>query len=102
MEEATTYFVGVYWDINTRIWRASYKCAKGPTHVKVPGNYPTNQRAARARFEYIRAEGLQQFNDMDALDDATDLMVPRKKRGASSVVDGSESRSGRVRKATKR
>ena len=51
---------------------------------------------------------------MDVRDDATGLMVPRERKKppkkkkrppppeASVVVDGSESRSGRVRKATKR
>ena len=105
---ATTYFVGVYWDKNPRSlsWRASYKRGKGPLHkfLKVPGNYPTNQRAARARYDYIRGEGLQQFNDMDALDDATDLMVPRekkppKKRPREPVAAAPTRQSSRVRKA---
>ena len=110
--DATTYFVGVYWDISGRFWRAAYKCGKKTIYV--PGTYPTNQRAARARYDCIRAEDLEQFNDMDARDDATDLMVPREKKKrpvpperkkhgrVPFVVVGSESRSGRVRKATKR
>ena len=103
---ATTYFVGVYWDKNPRSlsWRASYKRGKGPLHkfLKVPGQYPTNQRAARARYEYIRAEGLQQFNDMDALDDATDLMVPREKKPPKKrpVAAAPTRQSSRARKVS--
>jgi len=81
---ATTYFVGVHWDISKRFWKACYKRWKGPlsgpNYGHVPGTYPTNQRTARARYDCIQAKGLQQFNDMDALDDATDLMVPREKK----------------------
>ena len=112
---ATTYFVGVYWDIGHRYWTAKYKRGKELKYLHVPGVYPTNQRAARARYDCIRAKDLERFNDMDARDDATDLMVPREKkkrpvpperkkhgRVPFVVVKGSESRSGRVRKATKR
>ena len=100
--DATTYFVGVYWDISGRFWRAAYKCGKKTIYV--PGTYPTNQRAARARYDCIRAEDLERFNDMDARDDATDLMVPRekkppKKRPREPVAAAPTRQSSRVRKA---
>ena len=63
------------------------------------------QRAAHARYDCIRAEGLQQFNDMDALDAATDLMVPREKKPpkkrprAEPVAAAPTRQSSRARKA---
>ena len=84
------------------------------------GSYPTDELAARARHKHICDEGLKQFNTMDVLDDATDLMVSsgkcrqkrerkkppeRKKRpppATFAVVDGSTSKRGRMRMATKR
>ena len=66
-----------------------------------------------ARYHHICDKGFEQFNMMDVRDDATGLMVPRERKKPRehkkrpppptfAVVDGSESRSGRVRKATKR
>ena len=51
------------------------------------GSYPTDELAARARHKHICDEGLEQFNTMDVLDDATDLMVPREKRRREEPVD---------------
>ena len=101
-EGATTGFVGVYWDISHLCWTASYKRGKERKYLHVPGIYPTNQRAARARYECIIAEGLEQFNDMDALDDATDLMVPREKKPPKKrpVAAAPTRQSSRARKVS--
>ena len=108
-EGATTGFVGVSWDISKQIWKACYKRGKGrlrgPNYGHVPGTYPTNQRAARARHKHICDEGLEQFNEMDALDDATDLMVPRekkppKKRPLEPVAAAPTRQSSRARKVS--
>ena len=109
-------FVNVSWDTRSGLWKAEYGFAKATRKVRnqrTLGYYPTDELAARARHKHIIREGLEQFNTMDVLDDATDLMVPRERKkppkkkkrpppATFDVVDGSESRSGRVRKATKR
>ena len=56
-------------------------------------------KAPRARYKCIIAGGFQQFNDMDALDEATDLMVPREKKCVAVVP---REKSTRVRKAISR
>ena len=108
-------FTGVSWESGLGLWRAEYNYAKpggptreGPRPRRHLGYYDTEQLAARARHKHICGESLQAFNLMDAWDDAAGVMVPlhKKKRPrpepSFTVVDGSESRSGRVRKATKR
>ena len=99
---ATTHFICVQWDSVQRFWKATYWRGKEKKHV--PGTYPTNQRAARARYECIIAEDLEQFNDMDALDEATDLMVPRekKRRREEPVAAAPTRQSSRVRRAVSR
>ena len=46
---------------------------------KYLGSYATDQLGPRARYDHIRDKGLEQFNTMDVLDTATDLMVPRER-----------------------
>ena len=75
---STMGYVGVYWDRSTRVWKAEYKPAK-KARKKYLGSYATDQLAARARYDHIRDKGLEQFNTMDVLDTATDLMVPRER-----------------------
>ena len=75
---STMGYVGVYWDRSTRVWKAEYKPAK-EARKKYLGSYATDQLAARARYDHIRDKGLEQFNTMDVLDTATDLMVPRER-----------------------
>jgi len=75
-------FVGVSWDLGKGLWKAEYKTAKatpGSRNRRTLGRYATEQIAARVRHKHICREGLEQFNTMDVLDDATGLMVPREK-----------------------
>ena len=106
-------FVGVSWTERYRKWNAEYKYGQGKRAVRRLGTYPTDELAARARHKHICDEGLEQFNTMDVLDDATDLMVPRERKkppkkkkrpppATFAVVDGSTSKRGRMRMATKR
>jgi len=101
-------FVGVSWAKREKTWNAEYKYGQGKRAVRRLCTYPTDELAARARHKHICDEGLEQFNTMDVLDDATNLMVPlhKKKRprpaASFAVVDGSTRRSGRMRKASKR
>ena len=95
---------------------AEYKTAKqtrGSRNRRTLGRYATEQIAARARHKRICDEGFEQFNTMDVLDDATDLMVPRERKkppekkkrpppAPFAVGDGSTSKRGRMRTATKR
>ncbi len=112
VEGAPRPFVGVSWDERRGLWRAEYNYAKATRGEARPrrqlGEYATEQLAARARHKHICGESLQAFNLMDAWDDAAGVMVPlhKKKRPrpepSFAVVDGSESKRGRVRKAAKR
>jgi len=77
VEVSTMGYAGVYWN-RKRLWNAFYKPAKG-ARPKFLGSYATDQLAARARYDYIRDKKLEHFNEMDAPDPATDLMVPREK-----------------------
>ena len=107
-------FVGVSWAKREKTWNAEYKYGQGKRDVRFLGHYPTNELAARTRYDHIIDKGLERFNKMDVPDGATGLMVPRERKKppkkkkrppppeASVVVDGSKSRSGRPRKATKR
>ena len=88
---------------------AEYKYAKRRRASRTLGRYATEQIAARARHKRICDEGFEQFNTMDVLDDATDLMVPRekkppkkrppKKRPLEPVAAAPTRQSSRVRKA---
>ena len=75
---STMGYVGVYWKPRHHKWTAVYKPAKATPVVHL-GSYATDQLAARARYDHIRDKGLEQFNEMDAPDPATDLMVPRER-----------------------
>ena len=113
---STKHFVNVSFETGPGLWKAEYNDEKPSRERRTRrtlGYYATAQLAARARHKHICDEGFEQFNTMDVLDDATDLMVPRERKkppkkkkrpppATFDVVDGSESRSGRVRKATKR
>ena len=95
------------------LWRALYNDGIGK-RAKFLGYYATDEIAARTRYDHIIDKGLERFNKMDVPDDATGLMVPRERKTppkkkkrppppeAPVVVDGSESRSVRVRKTAKR
>ena len=76
---STMGYAGVYSRGLNRGWHAYYKPAK-EARRKYLGAYATDQLAARARYDHIRDKGLEQFNEMDAPDPATDLMVPREKK----------------------
>ena len=75
---STMGYAGVYSRGLNRGWHAYYKPAK-EARRKYLGAYATDQLAARARYDHIRDKGLEQFNEMDAPDPATDLMVPRER-----------------------
>jgi hypothetical protein len=110
-------FAGVCWDSRNGLWMARYKTAeqtRGSRNRRTLGRYATEQIAARARHKRICDEGFEQFNTMDVLDDATDLMVPRekkppkkrppkkrppKKRPLEPVAAAPTRQSSRVRKA---
>ena len=100
------------WWTSRGLWRALYNDGIGK-RAKFLGYYATDEIAARTRYDHIIDKGLERFNKMDVPDGATGLMVPRERKkppkkkkrpppATFDVVDGSESRSGRVRKATKR
>ena len=78
VEGSTKVYVGVYWQKDRGCWGAWFKPAK-EARRKYLGSYATDQLAARARYDHIRDKGLEQFNEMDAPDPATDLMVPRER-----------------------
>ena len=114
---STRRFVGVSWHAarpGGALWKAEYKYGQGKRDVRFLGHYPTNELAARTRYDHIIDKGLERFNKMDVPDGATGLMVPRERKKppkkkkrppppeASVVVDGSKSRSGRPSKAIKR
>ena len=114
-EGSTRYFVQVNYEPGPSrgLWRALYNDGIGK-RAKFLGYYATDEIAARTRYDHIIDKGLERFNKMDVPDDATGLMVPRERKTppkkkkrppppeAPVVVDGSESRSVRVRKTAKR
>ena len=104
---STKYFVNVSWETRRGLWKAVYndeKPSQGERrNLHTLGYYPTAQLAARARYDHIRDKGLEQFNDMDALDDATDLMVPREKKPPKKrpVAAAPTRQSSRARKVSR-
>ena len=99
-------FVGVSWITEKGLWRASYKYAKrtrDSENRRTLGHYATEERAARARHKHICDEGLEQFNTMDVLDAATDLMVPREKKPPKKrpVAAAPTRQSSRARKVSR-
>ena len=78
---ASSLFAGVVWSRVRHVWVAYYYLLdREKKRQHNVGNYATEQLAARARHDLIDHLRLQAFNTIDALDPATDLIVPRAKK----------------------